>query len=293
MQFNKSLDHSNKTKGNNLKIYKAKINWNNLPRLTAYLHDKEAIEPYGERKQQEILYQLILKESIKQKESRFLLSEEILGEYTAYIEDFRQYNHGKSPVRHIKFLSTILILKDLNILNIIQSSFHFDAQPRTIKAQTEFTFSFITNPYKICRPSAHCLLLIEFIKNKNQVEKFSENNKKTIKLSIPITSNWLLTEYEFYSYLLYKNKLVFNFRRLKSNNYLYFKQLCLNYGKKISYEEMYKMGSEIKDKTNPKHWVTNASVRRTINKLKESFKDKGIKQIHINTKECLMLTISL
>lgn len=161
LQFNKSLDSSKKAKNNTLKIYKAKINWNNLPRLTAYLHDKEAIKPYGEQKQQEILCRLIIKESIKQKQSRFLINEEILGEYTANGIDYNTFSHEKSPARNVRFLTTILSLEDLNMLDIIQSSFHFDSQSRTIKMQSEFSLSFFANPQKICLPAAHCLLFIE------------------------------------------------------------------------------------------------------------------------------------
>lgn len=313
LQFNKSLDSSNKEKNNTLKIYKAKINWNNLPQLTAYLHDKEAIEPYGERKQQEILYRLILKESIKQKESKFLLNEEILGEYAAYSEDFRQYNHEKSPVRHVKFLSTILMLKDLNILDIIQSNFHFDAQPRTVRTQTKLTISFITNPYKICRPSAHCLLLIELIKIKNKVEKFSGDDKTTneyqskeIEFSnekqiseknldklteIVITNDWKLIEEGKLSFITFKDDNKFIFKGNGSIEYRYFKYLCVHYGKYIDYKDIYEFGSRVSYPEKGKRAATNSSITNSLKKTLKKLHAVSLFQINIEVNRGYTLTI--
>jgi hypothetical protein len=205
------------------------------------------------------------------------------------------------------------VLKDLNILDIIQSSFHFDAQPRTVRTQTEFTFSFITNPYKICRPSAHCLLLIELIKIKNKVEKFSGDDKTTnedqneeIKFLIkkqdnkihpdkltenPISNDWKLIEEGKQTFITFKDDIKFTFKSNGSIEYMYFKYLWDHYGKKISYKDIYECRHGLTYPEKGKRAYINSSITNSLHDTLKKLYAAGVSQIIIEVNRGYTLTI--
>lgn len=183
LQIRKVKDTKNKVKGNQSKIYKAKVNWNNLLSLTASLHDKEAIEPYGGRKQQEILCRLIIRESIRKKQSKFIVNEEILGQYTAYRDDTESFTHENNPGNHIQFLSTFLSLQSNHILELVQSNFRFDNEPKMVNPKTSASFSIIDLLQQNYFPSAHCFFLINLTPlTKKFIEELPNNPAPSVRI---------------------------------------------------------------------------------------------------------------
>ncbi|MBI4973316.1 hypothetical protein HZC27_01770 [Candidatus Roizmanbacteria bacterium] len=268
------------------------VDWTKLHNFAGFYHDFEAKEPYGSIQQEKIVRKIII-EKVQNSRSRELeLSERDLGTFIAKPIDVEHYSYDDNPDLHIKFMTTLFQLEREKFIKILGLDFNFDANRKFFKTVSS-DYNDINPIYDdYYYPAEHCHVEIELLDNKKENKQIDENNISGATKIISITKNWRLVEKEYKAYIYHGNKNLFTFSRMTSNTYLYFKHLCKNYGKKIAYEEMYKVGSEIKDRTNPKRWETNAGVRRTINKLKENFKNKKIRQIRINTKEYLVLTIS-
>lgn len=268
------------------------IDWTKLHNFAGFYHDFEAKKPYGSIQQEKIIRKIIIEKARKSGLHKLELSERDFGTFIANPIDDEHYSFDDSPDLHIKFMTCLFQLEREKFITITGLDFNFDANRKFFKTVSS-DYDDVNPIYDdYYYPAEHCHVEIELLDNEKENKQIDEDNISEVTKIISITKNWRLVEKEYKAYIYNDNKIIFTFNRLSSNTYLYFKYLCQNYGKKISYEEMYKVGNEIKDRTNPKRWETNAAVRRTINKLKESFKNKKIKQICINTKEYLVLTIS-
>ena len=272
--------------------YTISINWEKMHYLAGFYHDTEARKPFGSIQQEKIMRKIIFKKAINKNSNKFSLTEWDLGSFIADPIDDIRYSFDNSPDLNIKFMSTLFILERQEFIKITGIDYDFDNNRKFLK---NVSYDYpdeepVYDDYYL--PANHCYVEIELLESININKQKDENETDENTNTITITKNWRLVEKEYKAYIYNDNKIIFTFNRLSSNTYLYFKYLCQNYGKKISYEEMYKVGSGIKDRDNPKRWETNAGVRRTINKLKQSFQNKKIKQIYINTKEYLVLTIS-
>ncbi len=267
------------------------IDWTKLHNLAGFYHDFEAREPFGSIQQEKIIRKIIIEKGGRSGLRKLELSERDLGTFIAKPIDVEHYSYDDNPDLHIKFMTTLFQLEREKFIKILGLDFDFDASKTFVKTIDEDDGSSTPIINEIYYPAKHCHVELELIDNKKGNKQKDDNNLSEAAKIIPIAKNWRLVEKEYEAYIYNGSKNLFTFSRLTSNTYLYFKHLCKNYGKKTAYEEMYQVGKEIKGWNKLKRWETNAGVRRTINKLKESFKNKKLKQIRINTKEYLMLTI--
>jgi len=279
--------------GWSLHDYTVSVNWEKMHYFAGFYHDTEALKPFGSIQQEKIMRKIIFKKATDKNSNKFSLSEWDLGSFIAEPIDDIRYSFDSSPDLNIKFMTTLFQLERDGFIKITGLDFDFDNNRKFLKnvSYDDADEEPIYDDYYL--PANHCHVEIELLEDVNVKKQKDEDKTEENSNTITITKNWRLVAKEYEAYIYNTNKNLFTFSRLTSNTYLYFKHLCKNYGKKIAYEEMYQVGKEIKGWNKLKRWETNAAVRRTINKLKESFKNKKLKQICINTKEYLMLTILL
>jgi len=275
-----------------LHSFSASIDWTKLHELAGFYHDHETEEPYGTIQQEKIMRKIIIEKAKKTGSHKLELSEKDLGTFITQPIDCEHYSYDKSPDRNVKFMATLFQLEREQFITITGLDYNFDATRIFIKTIEDDDWSDAPTINEIYYPAEHCHVEIELLNNEQENKQKDTDDLHSDGKIISITANWRLVEKEHTAYIHNGNKTIFTFPHITSNSYVYFRHLCKHYDTKIAYEDMYQAGKGVKGWNTLKRWETNAAVRRTINKLKKDFKNQMIKQIHINTKEYLKLTIS-
>jgi len=272
--------------------YTVFVNWEKMHYFAGFYHDTEALKPFGSIQQEKIMRKIILKKAVNKNSSKFSLTEWDLGSFIAEPIDDIRYSFDSSPDLNIKFMATLFQLEKDGFIKITGLDFDFDNNRKFLKnVSCDYADEEpIYDDYYL--PANHCHVEIELLEKINVNEQKDEDKTEENSNTITITKNWRLAEKEYEAYLYHDDKKVFTFNRIKANTYLYFKHLCLNYGKKITYEEMGKTGNKSKGWDELERWEINANVRRTITQIKANFKKYKVGQIKINTKGFLKLTIA-
>lgn len=294
-------------------IFDMLVDWQALANYAGILHDHEATNPYGPNKQKNILREIIIKLKSYYQLSEFPISEKVLGCYSPLKKSIKNIRGDNSPDRHIQFTEALKGLQKDGFIEIVDLLFNFSEE--LVEDQNR-EYNFIhrigfKSTFFDYLPAEHCQAVIRIngsltpfslIKTKkikeeeNKEIKFSDE-KKIIEnnldelVEISITTDWKVIEKETEANIAYKDKVVHSFKNIDTDTYKYFRFLANNYGRRIEFEEMSKVGKKTEDKTYKKRYEISKDVVKKVKYLKVVLAKAKLKKININTKGFFRLTI--
>lgn len=294
-------------------IFDMMVDWQALTDYAGILHDQEATSPYGLNKQKIILREIILKLKTYYQSPEFPISEKVLGCYSPLKKSVKNIRGDNSPDRYIQFTEALKGLQKDGFIEIVDLLFNFSAE--LIEDQNR-EYDFIhrigfKSTFFNYLPAEHCQAVIRIKSNLTplssiKTEKIKGEENKEIKLfkekqtiennldkltEIPITTDWKVIEKETEADVVYKNKVVHTFEKIDTDTYKYFRFLANNYGKRIRFEEMGKVGKQVEYTANKKRYQISKDVVSKVKYLKNVLAKAKLKKININTKGFFRLTI--
>lgn len=118
-------------------------------------------------------------------------------------------------------------------------------------------------------------------------KKFSQEDVGEDRETKPLPQGWELVEGEAPK-IMKNGKTLYEFPNNWSDKYRYFSYIWHNYGRKVSYKEVYEYKTTLK---HPKKVTkVNSAIRNEINKLRKSFEAKNL-PINIETSKGFTLTL--
>lgn len=158
-------------------VYKCLVNWDKLNDCAGKLHDLEAIEPYGQAKQKQVLRAALELVDRKSKSKTFFVSEKIFGKYSDHVASAQQIRGENSPDCQIQFISTLRKLEKDGFLKIHEVLFDFNAFPSPTEEEKErIAEGVFVDEDAYFYPAEHCQVKLELTKS-NSTEAILNKQK--------------------------------------------------------------------------------------------------------------------